>query len=248
MIRAKHLTILSGGGSPHTDEYGPVYGLIDEEAALRGWSTHLIDYVGVGHAPEFGMGLNLSGAVEKAWQDLQARPAPQGSTLLCRSFGCDVGAYLLANHGDEMSAFSRVVLWGPSAFHLIWTLAERDRGGIDKVNFMSLSKGVQWSPTYWKTTVPIEESVKQIKGIQVGIGYGTKDQYCDAPFANYLAGLIQKHTDCAVHVCPIKGAGHEIRPDPAPGGSAEEHERIKREYFALIFGHDPEPGSQIQQT
>jgi len=192
------------------------------------------------------MGLNLPGAVEKARQDLKVRPAPQGSTLLCRSFGCDVGAYLQGYHADEMTAFTRVVLWGPSSFHLLWKLAERDRGGVDKVNFMSLSKGVQWSPTFWKSTVPIEESVKQIMGITVEIGFGTRDEYCDAPFANYLTAIIGKHTPCPVRVVEIEGAGHEIRPDPAPGVSAEDHERILREYFALIFRPEPDPESGIQ--
>lgn len=228
MSDAKHITILSGGGSPHGEAYRPVYQLIEEKAATRGFTTHLLDYVGIGHFPEFGMGLNLPGAVEKARKDLKRLSPPTGSTLLCRSFGCDVGAFLFAHHREEMGVFSRIILWGPSSFHLLWTRAERDRGAVDRVNFSSLAKGVQWSPTYWRTAEPIEESVKGFTGIEVDIGYGTNDTYCDAPFAQYLAALITKNTPCPVRVVEIVDAQHEIRAD----GDA----RIESEYLEFIFG------------
>lgn len=99
MNQKQHITILSGGGSPHSGDW-VVYRLIEEEATSRGVTTQLVDYVGVGHAPEYGMGLNLPGAVEKARKEITERPIPNASTLLCRSFGCNVGAYLLAHHGD----------------------------------------------------------------------------------------------------------------------------------------------------
>lgn len=248
MAQSRHITILSGGGSPHTEDYGPVYRLIDEEGRRLGWSTHLLDYVGVGHAPDFGMGLSLPGAVEKSRQDLKAHPAPQGSTLICRSFGCDVGAHLLANHRDEMTSFSRVVFWGPSAYHVFWDLVARTPQSLATFNEEARKKGVVLSADFWTTFEPIEESAKQIKGITVEIGYGTSDKYCDAPLANYLAAIFWKHTDCPVRVVEIKGAAHEIRPTPHPVTSPEDHERIKREYFALIFGSDPESGIGLQES
>jgi len=248
MTQGKHITILSGGGSPHTDEYGPVYRLIEEEGERRGWSTHLIDYVGVGHAPEFGVELNLPGAVVKAREDLKTRPAPQGSTLLCRSFGCDVGAYLLANHGGEMAAFSRIVLWGPSAYHLYWDLVARTPTSLREMNVYAKEKkkGMKLHDDFWATFKPIEESAKRFRSITIEIGYGTRDKYCDAPFANYLAGVVWKHTACPVRVVEIEGAYHEIRADPPAGISPEDHERIKCAYFHLIFGVNENQDSGIQ--
>ena len=213
MIQGRHITILSGGGSPHTDEYGPVYRPIEEEGERRGWSTHLIDYVGVGHAPEFGMGLNLPSAVAKARRDIKARPAPAGSTLLCRSFGCDVGAYLFAHHSHEMTAFKRVILWGPSGMNTYWDLVGKSFDAIEKLNAeIQNAKGCKIGEDFWSSFSPIEDSVREFRSTTVEIAYVTKDKYCDAPFAEYLAAL-----------------------------SPEEHERIKREYFRLIFGHYPEP-------
>lgn len=117
-----------------------------------------------------------------------------------------------------------------------------------RVNFHSLSKGVQWSPTYWKTCVPIEESIRLIKGIAVDVGFGSKDKYCAAPFADYLAALIRTHTDCQAKITEIEGAAHEIRPTRVAGTSPEDHERIKREYFHLIFRENQKSGSLYQES
>lgn len=244
MSTAPHITILSGGGSPHVPSYRKVYEFIEEEAARRGVTTHLIDYVGVGHHPEIGAGLSLPASVEKARQDIAARPAPGGSTLLCRSFGCDVGAYLLAYHGDEMTAFSRVILWGPSAYHTYWDLVARTPDSLRGLNAYAAKhdKGMRLHDAFWDTFEPIEESSKRLRPITVDIGFGSRDPYCDGPFAHYLAGIIWKHTSCSVRVVQIEGAEHEIRAEPPVGTSPEDHERIKRNYFALIFRPDPESG------
>src|SRR5207247_1590108 len=122
MDLANHITILSGGGDPRGAQYRPVYQLIEAEAARRRISVHLIDYIGSGHHSDFGLGLSLPGAAAKALADIERQTAPPGSTLLCRSFGCYVGAHLIAQHREKMRNFSRIILWGPSAYHAFWDL------------------------------------------------------------------------------------------------------------------------------
>ena len=237
MNLSKHITILSGGGSPHVESYRAVYALIEEEAVARGFRTDLVDYVGCGHEPKMGNGLNLPDAVEKVRKEINKHPAPTGSTLLCRSFGCDVGAYLLAYHAQEMAAFARIVLWGPSAYHLYWDLVARTPESTREMNEYAAKhkRGMRLHEGFWATFQPIEISAKHFRSISVEIGFGTQDQYCESAFANYLAGIIRNHTKCPVRVVEIRGADHEIRIDPKAGVPNEEHERIKQEYFQLIF-------------
>ena len=227
MKHKKHLTILSGAGSPHGQQYQPVYELIKNEGERRGVSVHLIDYVGFGHYPDFGLGLSLPSAVSKALADIKCQPARPESTLLCRSFGCDVGAHLIAHHREEMRNFSRIILWGPSAYHTYWDLVARHSSSLSEINQKVKSKGVQLSADFWPTMIPIEMTAKTMREISVEIGYGTKDKYCDAPFANYLGKILEGNTSCPVRVAEILNAEHEIRP--------ETDERIKSEYFRLIF-------------
>lgn len=234
----KHITILSGGGSPHVPSYRAVYELIEKEAVSRGFTTHLIDYVGTGHHPALGAGLSLPTAVEKAREDLKTHVAPKGSTLLCRSFGCDVGAYLLAKYAAEMATFARVVFWGPSAYHLYWKLVARTPDSLREMNEYAEkhAKGMRLNDSFWATFEPIEEIAKSLRMINVEIGFGTRDRYCDGAFARYLAEIIWKNTHCSVRVLEIEGAEHEIRSEPPFGFSEEEHTRIKGTYFKLIFG------------
>lgn len=231
----KHLTILSGGGSPHGDAYRPVYELIRDEANLRGISSSLIDYVGIGQYPTYGSGLNLPTAVDKALSEIRNLEFTREGVLLCRSFGCDVGAYLMAHHQDEMKRFGRLVLWGPSAFHVFWRLLASEPDALDKFNSLAMSKGVILSARFWETFCPIEESLRMLKEITVSIGFGTKDKYCDAPLANYLAALIRKYTKCSVNVTEIPDAEHEIRP--------EANNTIKALYFQFIFWNSTTIGS-----
>ncbi len=244
MNHAKHITILSGGGSPHSEAYREVYKLIEDEAAARGFTAQLIDYVGVGHSPDFGSGLSLPGAVEKARNDIKARPAPLGSTLLCRSFGCDVGTYLFAHYPEEVAAFNRIILWGPSGLHTYWDLVARAPDSLNLLNeSVRDTNGLLLHTDFWNTFAPIEESVKAITKVNVEIAYGTNDNYCDAAFAHYLAEICWKHTTCSVRLVEIKDAEHEIRsaPNQRSRVSPEVHERIKSEYFTLIFGVEREP-------
>jgi len=227
MNENRHLTILSGGGSPHGPHHQPVYQLIASEATRRGVSTHLVDYVGFGHHPDFGPGLNLPRAAEKALTEIRGRQCPDHSTLLCRSFGCYVGVYLLVNNCEEMAAFSRIVLWGPLPYHAFWKLAGQNSSSIQLLNEMARDKGLFHSHDFWITLTPIEELLKGLAGIVVSIGYGTEDQYCDKAFANYIAEIIWRNTKCPVQVAEISGAGHEIRSDAS--------DLIQAEYFALIF-------------
>ena len=243
MNSAKHITILSGGGSPHSEAYREVYKLIEDEAAARGFTAQLIDYVGVGPSPDFGSGLSLPEAVEKAQKDIKGRPAPLRSTLLCRSFGCDVGMYLFAHYPEEVAAFNRIILWGPSGLHMYWDLVARAPDSLNRLNeSVKDTKGLLLHTDFWKTFRPIEESMKAITKLNVEIGYGTNDDYCDAAFAHYLAEICWKHTPCPVRVVEIKGAEHEIRSAPKLSSrvSPQVHERIKTEYFKLIFGVERE--------
>jgi hypothetical protein len=227
MKHHEHLTILSGAGSPHAEQYRPVYGMIADEAQQRGISVHLVDYVGVGHYPDCGHGLSLPAAVEKARTDIKNHPTPSNSTLLCRSFGCVVGCHLIANHREELKAFTRIVLWGPVPLHISWNLFARHRDSLNQTNEEAKRKGVVFSTDFWQSIEPVEETVKAFKFISVDIGFGTKDKYCNAAFANYLGKILEGNTSCPVRVAEIANAEHEIRP--------EADERIKSEYFRLFF-------------
>ena len=234
---AKHITILSGGGSPHAESYRSVYELIEKEALRRGFTTHLIDYVGTGHHPEIGAGLSLPTAVEKARKDLKEYVAPEGSTLLCRSIGCHVGAFLLAHYAAEMAAFERVILWGPSSYHLYWNLVARTPNALREMNEYATkhAKGLRLHDNFWSTFEPIEEAAKKFGFITVEIGWGTRDGYCDGAFVRYLAEIIWNNTDCPLRLVEIEGADHEVRFEPPAGVSEEAHSSIMDAYLKLIF-------------
>ncbi len=232
----QHVTVLSGGGSPRGDAYAPVYQLIRDQGAALGINVQIVDYVGIGHAPEFGSGLNLPRAVEKARREIERAAPPAGSTLVCRSFGCNVGSYLLARHRNEMKCFARAVFWGPSAFHTFWEVMGRNSGVLQHFNDEARKKGAVMSQDFWATLQPVETTARDIAEVSLAIGYGTKDKYCDAPFAHYLAAIIRACTTCEVEVVEIEKAEHEVRANAPLGVSADEHEQVKRRYLSLIFG------------
>lgn len=234
----KQLTILSGGGSPHSALYKPVYELIQDEARSRGVTSTLIDYVGFGHYPDYGLGLSLPSAAEKALDEVSRLTFTGEGALLCRSFGCDVGVWLMGHHPKEMKRYRRIILWGPSAFHTYWGMVAIDNGALERLNYGANRKGVALSPRFWETYSPIEESLQLLKGVRVSVGYGTEDKYCGRPFASYVEGLLCQKGLCHVDVTAIEGAGHEIRPSTP--------DAIKTPYFRFIFDLSSQKASNVQ--
>jgi len=223
-----YLTVLSGGGSPHGDQYRPVYDLIQAEANRLRIPSTVIDYVGIGHYPDFGPGLTMPLAVEKALNDIGKLKFEGGGTLLCRSFGCNLGMWLFAHHSDDMKRFHRLVLWGPAAFHTYWRLVASDSDALKQFNDSAKSKGLLFGSQFWKSFCPMEELVRLLKDVRVSIGFGTKDAYCDAAFADYLYMLIKVYSDCDIgRPTMIAEARHEVRPD--------DNDKIKSQYFRFIF-------------
>lgn len=228
----RELVVLSGGGSPYSDTYRPVYQIIANQAQIRAVPYTLVDYIGCGHDdcsgcdPKWGKGSNLPSAVERTRAIL--RNVAPGSTLFCRSFGCDVCMRLATQEPELIYRLDSIILWGPSPYHYYWQYVGADAGAIEKFNAEVSAKGLKLSADFWRTFVPIEVSAKKFSGKRLTIAYGTEDPDCDAAFVNYLSSIVkQSRPGVPVEVISIAGAGHEL--------TADSDAVMLAQYLALIF-------------
>ena len=194
------------------------------ECYKRNYSYKLIDHVGIGQYPKIGSGLCLPMVIEKVRKELSVK---DGSVLLCRSFGCLVASYFLAQEPEHLECYARVILWVPSPFHSVWERFAKDKDSLANFNNKAARKGFMINETFWETTYPIEYFAKRFHRKDVSIGFGTEDIYCDKAFAVYLHDLIAHYTECFVDTLEILGARHEIK------GSDDKN--IVNQYLSFIF-------------
>lgn len=224
----QQVIVVPGASSPFLNSYAPVYDLLRAKGAL------VLDYVGCGHYSDkkrhsdFGKGFSIPSAANKIRSELQA--AENGSTLFCRSSGCDVVAYFLVNSPSVLSAFGKIIFWGTGGGMDTWRQMPDRPGTIEKLNILWRKTGVWIDPDFWSKYIPFEAQCIRFRGSKnITIAYGGCDAHISSDEQMYFSALINRHTRCLAKVVKIASAHHAVT----------EHDissKDLRAYLSMIFG------------
>lgn len=223
-MNINNLTILPGGGSPYSQVYSPVYDLIMNHAKSKGIDFTLLDYIGIGQHPDLGDGLDLSKVINKIRNCIYTEIKDR--TLFCKSFGCDVASFFLANEPELLKNYNQIILWGASPFHHQWELFAKE--DINDTNNYLIKKGLKISNRYFTNLIPIEYQAKCFSSTKhIKIGCGTEDMHCSVEFCKYLSSIINKHTSCHATISIIDGAPHSV--------TSQNSKKLVDQYLDFIF-------------
>jgi len=221
----KQLIILPGGSTPRSERYWPVYDLLISTAIEKGWNANLIDFIGEGQSPEFGVGLELI-TNSISTRALLSQYKEQ-ATLFCRCYGCYIGAYLLAFYPQCLSGFNHVIFWAPIPYWFQWKEAYAVRQSVTEFNLWAETRGYQLNQEFFKTLLPLEAMVTRIKTGNFTFSCGAADLFCTEQDVHYLARVMESSTGNRPRVVIVPGAKH--------GVEKEDSTEVKKQYLDMIF-------------
>ena len=203
-----NLLILPGGGNPDTPIYSRVYSVISREAKMRGYDQVFTHIRWPGHTTadkyEISPSLTLPAAVN-ATKDCIAALPPAPFVILARSFGCVVALKLIQQANPIDRCPSKIILWGPIPYWMIWETCVRD---FDATRDKSKTKGLKIDHSYDATTEPVESLIQKIE-IPTIIAAGEDDPYCKPAYLDYLRSIAKNNPHIEIKE-KVRGAPHEV--------------------------------------
>ena len=207
-ILSRTLVVFPGAGDPASPLYQSVYLLLEQLAKDHGYSEVSTDVRWPGHLSVNNLSLTLGSSVDLAMKRLSLLDGHYD--LLARSFGCFV-ALKCENMLPPTNKPSRIMLWGPPPFWLVWQMFIRD---FTENASIARDKGVQIGEDFFPSIEPVESLLQNITTPTI-VTSGSLDPYCSPSFLDYLKNIVMANEKVIVRE-PIKGAKHEVARDSDP--------------------------------
>lgn len=109
------------------------------------------------------------------------------------------------------SNLSKLFLWGPPPYWLLWQMF---KGDFEINRKVTEEKGTLIGEEFFSGLIPVESMLPRIQTPTV-IATGENDPYVPAAFLEYLRSLLPKGNP-AVFKPPVPGARHEVSDNSAP--------------------------------
>ena len=200
------LLIFPGGGSPANPLYHQVYELLEREAKRVGYEEiYLLTWPG--HCDKngrFNGELTMEGAKYVAEKKiLELEKSGKKYHVLGRSFGIIVALDCVDTL--EVHNFTRLILWGPPPYWLLWELFKKDFHENKQKNE---SKGLNISGRFFEGVLPVEYLLKKMDVTTI-VATGAEDTYSTPQFLHYLQNMYGYKYNLYFR-WPIRGCKHEV--------------------------------------
>ena len=220
-----NLLILPGAGNPDSPLYAKVYSLISCEAKKYGYRSVFTDLRWPGHTTDHEYFSSKSISLPRSVQAARRRidKLPKGAfTILGRFFGSIVALKLAKTLTTTDRVPSRLILWGPPPYWLLWEMFVRD---FLKNKAIAKSKGLKVDRDYHTSIEPVESMLKEVH-LPTVVAAGTADQYCTPAFLDYLRALTAQNQFVKIRTS-VPGATHEV--------TSDNYENILKVYSQTLF-------------
>jgi len=186
---------LPGGGSPYCSTHKGNYDYINGIFAEIGFSAYTFDYVGMGHWPVLGTGVQLSEAALKATQLIEQIEEP--FVLYARCLGTLVFLEMICRHEIALEKFCRkVILWGAPSWGFMNTLFTENFSSVADFNQKkAVLGGFKLHENFYNEVVQLEKALSSSavtpQNVDLLLAFGDKDTQSDDDSRTELTNHMQ---------------------------------------------------------
>lgn len=204
------LIVLPGLSSPNHPDYKPVYDLLRNEGARRGWSdVHVIEYPGQidskGNTPEqFSHAASITKAASVLTHVAESNCPFH---VLGLSYGCNILLSVARSRGlRESNGWQRATIWGPFSYWRTWQHFHEPE------SWSSAMKGTNPSGSprdFFERIIPNEDLITKV-ALPVSVGVGSLDKYVTKPELDCLEAYCRQEAVGRRTFAHIEGCGHNV--------------------------------------
>jgi hypothetical protein len=203
-----NLLVLPGAGDPYHDSSIQATNLLINYAKANKYNKiECISYPGhESYVDNANLELEINSTKQQIINALQKFEGYQEDfVVFVRSYGCNPYLDVLANHSLKLSFLKKSIVWGSSAFYLIY---EGSTVLFNTFFTEGLKRGVRLSKNIFENTFPIESYVNMIVNHAVYFCSGSDDRYSPIHFYTYLKAINANEKNFFVPL--IAGEKHTI--------------------------------------